>query len=191
MSADSSAQSGAPVAGSATVKNQGAGSAGASRLQFYASTSNVITTASFNTGFGCDVPVLAPGASYVCVGTISVLGLAPGSYYFGAIADVDSALTESNKSNNTLAANTPTQITGTPPLANGVCGAANGSTTPTIPTNMLCTVGIPTPVSGTGPWNWTCTGSGGGTAASCTAKQGPTSSNSLPLVPLIVLLLGS
>ena len=191
MSADSSAQSGAPVAGSATVVNQGMASAGVNRLQFYASTNNVITTSSINTGFGCNVPLLAPGASFVCgPGTISVLSLTPGAYYFGAIADVDAIVAESNKTNNALAASAPTQITGSPSVTNGVCGAANGSTTPTIPTNLLCNVGIPTAVTGTGPWYWTCTGSSGGTTASCSAKQGPAApANSFPLIPLIVLLL--
>ena len=189
VSAASSAQSGAPVAGSATVKNLGTASAAATRLQFYASVDNVITTSDVNTGFGCNVPLLAGGASFDCTGTISVLSLTPGLYFLGAIADVDLAVAESNETNNALAASIPTQITGTPPVTNGVCGSANGSTTPTIPTNLLCNVGIPTPVTGTGPWNWTCTGSSGGTTASCAANQGPASSKSFPLIPLIVLLL--
>ena len=189
MTAANSVASGAPVVGSAIVKNQGTVSAGASRLQFYASTDSVITSADINTGFGCNVPVLAAAASFDCAGTISVLNLNPGSYYFGAIADVDSAVAESNETNNSLAAGAPTLITGTPPVTNGVCGSANDSTTPTIPTNQLCNVGIPTPVTGTGPWNWTCTGSSGGTTASCSANKGPASSNSFPLIPLIVLLL--
>lgn len=37
------------------------------------------------------------------------------------------------------------------------------------PTTGLCTAGAATPVTGTGPWNWTCQGLNGGTSSSCSA----------------------
>jgi hypothetical protein len=50
---------------------------------------------------------------------------------------------------------------------NGQCGSANGEVT-SVPTNTnLCSVGTASAVTGTGPWIWTCAGSGGGTTAPC------------------------
>ena len=52
----------------------------------------------------------------------------------------------------------------------GVCGGDSGSTlAATAPTN-LCTAGTASAVTGSGhPWSWTCTGSNGGSTASCSA----------------------
>jgi hypothetical protein len=55
------------------------------------------------------------------------------------------------------------------PAVNGSCGAAGGGTFSAVPTDGLCATGTATPVAGSGPWNWTCTGSSGGTTAACTA----------------------
>jgi len=48
---------------------------------------------------------------------------------------------------------------------NGACGTANGisvSSAPTAnPTTNLCNSGSISPVSGSGPWTWTCTGASG------------------------------
>ena len=54
---------------------------------------------------------------------------------------------------------------------NGVCGAANGVVTATAPTTGLCSAGTANPatLTGSGPWSWTCNGSGGGTNDSCNA----------------------
>jgi hypothetical protein len=58
----------------------------------------------------------------------------------------------------------------TPPTPiNGVCGSANGVETSSAPTSNLCNAGSASSVTGTGPWNWTCNGSNGGTNASCSA----------------------
>jgi hypothetical protein len=51
----------------------------------------------------------------------------------------------------------------------GVCGSANGASTATAPTANLCSAGIASSVTGSGPWNWTCNGTNGGTNASCSA----------------------
>ena len=60
----------------------------------------------------------------------------------------------------------------TPSPVNGVCGGADGATFSSAPTSGLCSAGTQTTVSGTGPWNWSCTGSNGGSTASCTATKG-------------------
>src|SRR5262249_6136593 len=56
----------------------------------------------------------------------------------------------------------------TPPV-DGACGAANGVATATAPTSGLCNSGTASAVPGSGPFSWTCTGSGGGATASCSA----------------------
>ncbi len=53
---------------------------------------------------------------------------------------------------------------------NGACGSSNGGTFTSAPTTNLCSAGTASAVTGTGPWNWTCAGSGGGTTASCSAQ---------------------
>ena len=53
---------------------------------------------------------------------------------------------------------------------NGACGSSNGADLTSAPTTNLCSVGTPSAVTGTGPWDWTCAGSGGGTTASCSAQ---------------------
>jgi hypothetical protein len=56
-----------------------------------------------------------------------------------------------------------------PPCVPGQCGAANGVAVASAPTVGLCAVGTQSAVFGTGPWNWSCAGSDGGTTASCDA----------------------
>jgi hypothetical protein len=58
---------------------------------------------------------------------------------------------------------------------NGVCGSSNGQTLATAPTTNLCSAGTATAVSGSGPWTWSCTGSNGGSTASCSANKSGTS----------------
>ena len=57
---------------------------------------------------------------------------------------------------------------GTP--VNGACGSANGATVSTAPTTNLCSTGTASAVTGTGPWDWSCAGSNGGTTAQCSAS---------------------
>jgi len=51
----------------------------------------------------------------------------------------------------------------------GVCGAHNGQTLTSTPTN-LCSSGISSTISGNGPWNWSCSGENGGITATCSAN---------------------
>lgn len=55
------------------------------------------------------------------------------------------------------------------PIA-GACGAANGQARATAPVSDLCATGAASAVSGSGPWNWSCSGLNGGAAASCSAS---------------------
>jgi hypothetical protein len=49
----------------------------------------------------------------------------------------------------------------------GACGPANGAAVASAPLSGLCAAGDASPVSGSGPWTWTCAGIGGGTDAQC------------------------
>jgi hypothetical protein len=60
------------------------------------------------------------------------------------------------------------------PPVNGACGNSNGGTFSSAPGSALCNAGLPSGVTGTGPWSWTCSGSNGGTPASCSANLGGT-----------------
>ncbi len=63
-----------------------------------------------------------------------------------------------------------TNITGE--VTNGVCGSSDGQSFTSAPTTNLCLGGIPTTVSGTGPWTWTCNGVGtGATNQSCSSSK--------------------
>jgi hypothetical protein len=56
------------------------------------------------------------------------------------------------------------------PSKNGSCGSANGQGFLKAPTsNLLCSSGKASKVTGKGPWNWTCTGSNGATTQ-CSAN---------------------
>lgn len=54
---------------------------------------------------------------------------------------------------------------------NGLCGPSDGGTFASKPTFNLCTIGSASSVGGTGPWNWSCFGTGGGTNDNCTASK--------------------
>jgi hypothetical protein len=68
-------------------------------------------------------------------------------------------------------------------LVNGQCGSSNGVAVSSTPTTNLCTAGSASAVSGSGPWNWRCAGSNGGTNASCSA---PLNSAGPPIFPVHV-----
>lgn len=52
----------------------------------------------------------------------------------------------------------------------GMCGSDDGQVLSTPPTN-LCSVGTPGVLSGSGPWSWSCAGTGGGATAQCSAQK--------------------
>ena len=109
----------------------------------------------------------------------------------GVCGTAGGAETTSAPTTNLCAYGTPTLVTGTGPwtwscsgvsggfnaacVANlpvptgpGQCGSASNTSIPTEPNTNLCAVGNPSPVSGSGPWNWNCTGT---TTVSCQAVQ--------------------
>ena len=64
------------------------------------------------------------------------------------------------------------------------CGSANGTTVASLPTANLCSVGIATQVSGSGPWTWNCVSSTASTAGavSCSANKSSTTASSVDLI---------
>jgi hypothetical protein len=53
---------------------------------------------------------------------------------------------------------------------NGACGSANGESFLTEPRSNLCIAGKASKVTGTGPWDWDCAESNGGSTANCSAN---------------------
>ncbi|OQB08484.1 MAG: hypothetical protein BWY21_01252 [Parcubacteria group bacterium ADurb.Bin216] len=54
--------------------------------------------------------------------------------------------------------------------SNGLCGLSHKGIFYSAPSNDLCTYGIPSSISGTGPWAWTCSGTSA--SVSCSASKG-------------------
>jgi hypothetical protein len=52
---------------------------------------------------------------------------------------------------------------------NGACGSANGIAIAQMPSSGLCAFGTASGVTGSGPFNWTCSGVNGGSNVSCSA----------------------
>ena len=59
-------------------------------------------------------------------------------------------------------------------VVNGACGSDNGKYLSSSPTS-LCNSGTASTISGSGPWTWTCAGSGGGATPTCVAGLIPSS----------------
>lgn len=58
-------------------------------------------------------------------------------------------------------------------VVNGLCGTSNHKPSYAKPSSGLCSTGTASAVTGTtpGPWNWTCSGSAGGTSENCIAEK--------------------
>jgi hypothetical protein len=75
----------------------------------------------------------------------------------------------------------PTPDAKPPTPVDGVCGPADGVPSTVKPTSGLCSAGVPSTVSGSGPWTWSCAGTNGGATASCSApKSTPPTGVELP-----------
>ncbi len=130
---------------SSTVLNQGTGSAGAFQLEFYFSpTSNVSLSTAIDTGWGCGVTGLAPGASLTCSGPIGVpASLTPGTWYLAVLADPYNQVVESNKNNNWRTADTGPVTVG--PILKILGAGSNGYLYSIVPTTGATTLIGPLP----------------------------------------------
>ena len=99
----STAVAGGPISLSAEVRNQGTVDAGSFRQGIYLSTDSSISTSDTLIGFCRFETGLRAGASSTCSGVVDLpSSLAAGSYFLGAIVDDQSAVAESNETNNSL-----------------------------------------------------------------------------------------
>ena len=111
LSGPATAYTGESISVSAVVGNLGSVSVGASTLNIYLSTDQVITNADTLIGTAA-VGALPGGAAQTASGVLPIpVGLAPGIYHLGAIADADNAWIETNETNNTRVGNTITIAT--------------------------------------------------------------------------------
>jgi hypothetical protein len=96
-------------------------------------------------------------------------------------ASVDSAAIKRIRRNRRVFIERPGEFFGpSGSLVSGKCGSANRAVTNTAPTANLCNAGTPSAVAGTGPWFWSCAGSGGGATASCSTAAASTAAVSCP-----------
>jgi hypothetical protein len=76
------------------------------------------------------------------------------------------------QTSSTTTPTTPTSQTNTSSTnENGRCGKSNGGTFASAPGSYLCSFGNASPVTGSGPWNWTCNSTSGPDPASCSANR--------------------
>jgi hypothetical protein len=96
--------------------------------------------------------------------------------------DIKSAVTGGNYSIANVTANhviAATFALNTSLPVNGVCGSSNAQSFASAPTTNLCSSGNSTTVTntGTGPWNWLCSGVNNGNSVYCSANNQPASSS--------------
>lgn len=123
IEAATSGRAGENIFARATIRNQGTTAVTSGyRIQFYISTDQSITSSDIDSTWGCNRSTLQPNEETVCGNAIGIpASVATGNYYIGAIVDSYEQITETIESNNALAANTSTFITGTTPLAAPSC----------------------------------------------------------------------
>ena len=103
ITAASTAAAGSMISAMVTTKNQGMGSAIATKTRFYLST-NLTFEAGVDVLIGSrNVPLLVSGASDSGSASLTIPpDTPPGSYYILVRADADDAVFESNEANNTV-----------------------------------------------------------------------------------------
>ena len=102
LTAPASAGPGTSIAVSDTVKNQGGGAGAASTTRFYLSANTTLDAADVALTGGRQVPALAAGATSTGTTTLTIPSATEtGSYYLFAKADADSAVAETQETNNT------------------------------------------------------------------------------------------
>jgi hypothetical protein len=106
--AAASATLGGQIVVTSSFTNVGTAAAGPFEVGFYFSSDATINTDDAFSGFTCSIGGLGVGASDSCDGTIDVPAVAPGTYFVGALADIQNVIVEDDESNNALA--TPPQV---------------------------------------------------------------------------------
>ncbi|HOB66686.1 Ig domain-containing protein [Ottowia sp.] len=131
---------------------------------------NVTTPVSFGLTYFANNPgyplILPPGLSFnTSTGALTGTPTQVGAFFVGIVAN-----------NSAGSAMTSQIIVIMPPAATaGSCGTANGTTLSAAPSGAaLCAAGTASAVTGSGPWSWSCTGTNGGSTASCSASVAAT-----------------
>jgi len=130
------------------------GTSGIKATAFIKSRSGIITEYLFSTVNGT---------------TVTIPGFSSSSE---AVLLITNTASTDNQSANFSTDNSNFSTDNSYPIA-GSCGSSNNSVFTEVPTQNLCDSGTASTVTGTGPWNWSCLGSSGGTTATCSA-QAPT-----------------
>ncbi|MGO9375682.1 MAG: carboxypeptidase regulatory-like domain-containing protein [Syntrophobacteraceae bacterium] len=104
-------------------------------------------------------------------GSYTFSGVAYGSTYTVTPSLAQYTFSPAYSSGNINGSNLTLNFTGALSTAvNGVCGPASTEGFLTAPRTNLCSKGTASTVTGTGPWYWTCKGTGGGTTVGCSAN---------------------
>ncbi len=138
-----------------TVRNTGDGDAGTFRLTVYLSTDGTVSDDDIELGFG-DVPDLVAGKARQGKAAATIpQNITPGSYYVVALVDSQTAVTESDKTNNSRAIDSPIIIMATPVATQTSIQPRTGTPvstatltqtpTPTVTPTPVPTTIIPTP----------------------------------------------
>ena len=99
-SASGNFSAGGLVYANATVRNQGTGTAGSSRVGYYLSTNSIISTADTRLDDDYTSALSSGRSEYDSESFFLPTNLAAGTYYIGAIADYTGNVSESNEGNN-------------------------------------------------------------------------------------------
>lgn len=125
-------------------------------------------TVTANAGAGGTV---SPASQGVASGGTASFSAAPSAGYSAAISGCGGTQSGNNFTTGPVTANcTVTASFSTQPAVSGVCGTSNGQTFSTAPTTGLCTTGGASAVATGTSYTWSCSGSNGGIAASCSAN---------------------
>jgi hypothetical protein len=149
-------------------------------------------TVSFTSGGNGTITGTASQAVSYNGSTTAVTAVPVSGYHFvswtegATVVATTAALTISN----VIAAHSYTANFAANPV-NGICGASNNGSFTIAPTTGLCTTGTSSVITGSGPWNWTCSGSNGGSTANCAATKAAPEDTTPPTLILSILADGA
>ncbi|NMG16349.1 S8 family serine peptidase [Aromatoleum bremense] len=104
-------QPGGAIAVSATISNQGEGTALPFLVRYYLSPDRVIDAGDLDTLQGCTIVGLAQGGNVDCSGSVVIPpDTPPGTYYVGILVDPDNQVAETSDEDNGLAASSEVTI---------------------------------------------------------------------------------
>ena len=136
-----SAQIGQSIQATVVYANQGSVTSSSTwQGRIYLSTDQTITTTDPHVDTWTRNTDLTPGASDSYVGSFAIPSVTPGTYYLGAIVDVNDAETESDETNNSLAATTSITITAAPAIGLSPTALTYAAQTGTNPPTQTVTV---------------------------------------------------